>query len=425
MTPTNLLQARLEELAATVTATDAIADPTSRGFAARIGGGSIHSPSDLIAAALAEASYGGIPDVAFAGFLMSAAGSVNHELAQSFLRAVSHLRGRPVSALNRLTEDDIAVLGVAAGLASSTVAPTASEEHRLWLAHIADSHSNAPAWTRRARVLAAELVDPRGRLRAQVRIDEVDAFALDVCLREAWPSAYTDSPHPPRENQQALLAHILTDPAPREGELERATVWQKAATLLVRAASLDLVPNVDRVADFLKRTQGALKRWVWEPEAGRRKNTSPACWLIDSEAHVQAFLWAMLYPAFGDQLKDEQYLPGFGQKQPRYDFGIVNLKLIIEVKVLRTRLDYKKVEEEIAGDSGLYFSDPARFDRMVVYIYDDCDAYLPELHDALRSAILQRDPRITDVVIVRRPSMMPDRAKRGSAPSSVPAATDE
>ena len=123
----------------------------------------------------------------------------------------------------------------------------------------------------------------------------------------------------------------------------------------------------------------------------------------------------MLYPAFGDQLRDEQYLPGFGLKQPRYDFGIIALKLIIEVKVLRVPGDFKEVEEQIAGDTGLYFSDPARFDKMVVYIYDDCDAHQPERYASLRAAILQRDARVRAVVIVRRPGMMPDRNQRKPA----------
>ena len=127
---------------------------------------------------------------------------------------------------------------------------------------------------------------------------------------------------------------------------------------------------------------------------------------------VQAFLWAMLYPTFGDQLRDEQYLPGYGMKQPRYDFGIVSLKLIIEVKVLRTPAHFKEVEEQIAGDTGVYFSDPARFDKMVVYIYDDCDTHQPERYDSLRAAILLRDERVRSVVIIRRPGMLPSRNNR-------------
>jgi hypothetical protein len=97
---------------------------------------------------------------------------------------------------------------------------------------------------------------------------------------------------------------------------------------------------------------------------------------------------------FDAELRDEQYLPGCGQLQPRYDFGIANLKVIVEVKFLREKADFRRVEEEVAADLGIYFSDPERFDRIIVYVYDDCDGQQPELYDGLRNALLQRDSRI-------------------------------
>ena len=57
---------------------------------------------------------------------------------------------------------------------------------------------------------------------------------------------------------------MLATPQPVVGELERSVVWLTAANALVRAAALDLAPDFDRVVEFLERTQGALKRWVWD-----------------------------------------------------------------------------------------------------------------------------------------------------------------
>ncbi len=85
--------------------------------------------------------------------------------------------------------------------------------------------------------------------------------------------------------------------------------------------------------------------------------------------------------------------------------------MIIEMKIVRTPADFRIVEEEVAGDTGLYFREPGPFDRMVAFIYDDCDRPQAERYAGLMAA-LKRQERIADVVIVRRPSMIPDRQAR-------------
>ena len=138
----------------------------------------------------------------------------------------------------------------------------------------------------------------------------------------------------------------------------------------------------------------------------------PARWLIDKEADVQAFLLAVLYPYFVDQLEDEQYLQGFGLRQGRFDFAVTSLGLIVEVKVMRNTNDIKKLESEIADDLALYFKDGNPFRTMIVYIYDDRDKPEPENYPAIRDAFKRRSEHIVDVVIVQRPSMIPDRKER-------------
>jgi hypothetical protein len=410
---TPLLSVHLTQLSAVVAESEPVAGAASRGFACRLQASAPDEAPVLIERALADAVYGGIPDVAFAGFLLGIEGAACEASIAAFIREVERIRGRPKAGRDQLAGDDIAVLGIATGLAQLAAQGRPVPGSAEWLIGIADGPASGPDWTRRARALAADLLDKRGRLRADVDTGDIDDFALDLCLRRAWPAQFQGVGYPERSAQQELLARMLAAPQPVAGELERSVVWLTAANALVRAAALDLAPDFDRVVEFLERTQGALKRWVWDEKSVRQgQGVAPAQWLIDSEAHVQAFLWAMLYPAFGDQLRDEQYLPGYGMKQPRYDFGIVNLKLIIEVKILRTPAHFKEVEEQIAGDTGVYFSDPSRFDKMVVYIYDDCDTHQPERYDSLRAAILQRDQRVRAVIIVRRPGMLPNRNSR-------------
>lgn len=111
------------------------------------------------------------------------------------------------------------------------------------------------------------------------------------------------------------------------------------------------------------------------------------------------------------------YLPNWGRVQPRLDLGIKSLKLIIEVKIARNTSDFSKIEGEIGEDLGLYFKDTSLFDRMIVFIYDDCDKAQPEKYDSISNALRRRD-RVEDVIIIRRPSMIPNRGLRGSQVST-------
>jgi hypothetical protein len=173
------------------------------------------------------------------------------------------------------------------------------------------------------------------------------------------------------------------------------------------------VPDAHQVVRILAATQGSFRRWRWESKA-TRKGAMPARWLIDKEADIQAFLLAVLYPYFGDQLEDEQYLQGFGLRQGRFDFAITSLRLIVEVKVIRISGDVDDLEAQIADDLSLYFKSTSPFDSMIVYVYDDRDVPEPERYPTIRDALKRRSERITDVVLIRRPSMIPDRGSRSA-----------
>lgn len=193
-------------------------------------------------------------------------------------------------------------------------------------------------------------------------------------------------------------------------DVPRAAVWLCALDRLIAGATTSLVPSVSDTARILRSVQHALKRWRWESQSTRR-GVIPARWLIDDEYDVQALLWAILYPIYQSALVDEAYLPNWGNVQPRVDLGVTTLKLIIEVKIAREPRDFAKFEEQIAGDLGLYFKVTSQFDRMIVFVYDDCDKAHPERYQSLTNALMQRE-RIEDVIVVRRPSMIPRRGQR-------------
>ena len=194
-----------------------------------------------------------------------------------------------------------------------------------------------------------------------------------------------------------------------EEKHDRNAVWLSLTEALLAELRAPRLPTLASLLALLTHVQFALNRWPWEERS--RRGVAPSRWLIDDEADVQALLWTILAPAYGPDLVDETYLPHTGQVQPRADLAILSLRLIIEVKFLRTPADFRAVEEQVAGDSGLYFREPGRFDRMVVFVYDDCDRPQPERYAGLVTALKRRE-RIAEVVIIRRPSMIPDRVSR-------------
>jgi len=401
-----ILEAKLVALEAIVAGSLPLASETSRGFAEAV----LPDRTALFANAPAlpgDLDYGGIPALARAGYRATSGAGFD---ADAFLRAADRLRGRSRGGRDQLGPDDLALLGIAAGIAAAGDADGLGAERRKWLLDIASENVEPNAWSNRARQLAADLLDGAGRLRADPQ-PSTDALATDLVLRQRWPDAFATVPPIAAERRQVLMAALLSSPSPAQGELERAAIWLAALDLLVRRMSSELVPDYNSLVAMLEATQSAFRRWVWDARPNR-SGIGPARWLIDSEAHVQAFLWAILEPRFGDGLVDEQYLPGYGQKQPRFDFGIRELKTIVEVKIARRPDDLSRIEEEVAGDLGLYFTNLQIWDRMVVYIYDDSNVPHSERYDTLRSALLQRDPRIRDVVFIQRPGMIPPRNRR-------------
>ena len=101
-----------------------------------------------------------------------------------------------------------------------------------------------------------------------------------------------------------------------------------------------------------------------------------------------------------------------GLRQGRFDFAIPSLRLIVEVKIVRNRSDMNTLEAQIADDLALYFKPEGRFSHMIVYVYDDSDTPRPENYATVRDALMRRDSRIVDVVIIQRPSMIPGRSDR-------------
>ncbi len=141
------------------------------------------------------------------------------------------------------------------------------------------------------------------------------------------------------------------------------------------STDLALVPpngwSLNNLVVYLERIPVGLKRWTWEKEKGRTRNSSPVKWLIENEYHVQNLLYVLLGPIF-DDIADEIYLQQVGQKSPRADLYLPSLHTLIEVKHRKdTNKSFSKLIGEVGEDASLYHADPKYKDaRLVCFLWD-------------------------------------------------------
>ena len=142
-------------------------------------------------------------------------------------------------------------------------------------------------------------------------------------------------------------------------------------------------------------------RWAWE-EKGRTRGREARKWHVDNEYHVQNLLYLVLAPIFPD-LKDEEYFPSIGQKQPRTDLYIPSMKLIVEAKFLRRNDKVTKVIDEVGSDASLHLKDGSGYAGIIAFVWDDARGN--EEHALLRDGL--REIRgVLEAVVVSRPGRM-------------------
>jgi len=208
---------------------------------------------------------------------------------------------------------------------------------------------------------------------------------------------------------EGLLKGELPDDAFHAQVLLAALAWARRAAPV--ALPGQATPEI--VARLLAEAPRALQQWPWEDKR-KSKNSRAAKWYVDNEYHVQALLWAILAPVFPD-LRREEYTHQVGPIQPRVDFGIPSLRLLIEAKFARTRAALKETVNEIAQDNSSYFTTPGAYDRLLVFVWDN--GAHSEDHALVREGMRKYD-RVVDAVIVSRPGHMIDDGLTGSEENS-------
>jgi hypothetical protein len=205
------------------------------------------------------------------------------------------------------------------------------------------------------------------------------------------------------EADERVTLDLLRRQVPQDLPEVRAALRLAAFSWICRSAPV-IVPGRAGVADvirLLERVPAGLRRWAWE-EKGRTRSAEPRKWHVDHEYHVQDLLYFLLAPIFPD-IKEEEYFPSLGQKQPRTDLFIPSMKLIIEAKFLRQGERVTKVIDEVASDASLYLKEGNDYSGIIPFVWDD--SRRSEEHALLRDG-LRQIRGVLDAVIISRPGSM-------------------
>ena len=122
--------------------------------------------------------------------------------------------------------------------------------------------------------------------------------------------------------------------------------------------------------------------------------------LIRNEADVQRIVWSILRPSFPD-LVDEDYLPKFGAKNYKPDFGIPSLRLLIEAKYVSASKSIGDIQDELQADIVGYRESTSEYEAILFFIYDTRGevAAHTELH-----RVMKEQPNVEDVIVVVGPA---------------------
>lgn len=205
------------------------------------------------------------------------------------------------------------------------------------------------------------------------------------------------------EADERLTLGLLKRQAANDLAAVRAAMRLAAFSWIRRSAPV-VVPGratVQNVIALLDSIPAGLRRWTWEDKSRTGKG-EPRKWHIDHEYHVQNLLYVLLAPLFPD-LKDEEYFSSVGQKQPRTDLFIPSMKLVVEVKFLRSTEKVTKVIEEVAEDASLYLADGSDYSGLIAFVWDD--SRRAEEHPLLKNGLL-KIRGILGAVVISRPGSM-------------------
>jgi metacaspase-1 len=219
------LQARIAQLKNALIDLGASSNPHSMAFVVRIFGPQYFKFMNTAAPQLTkdEVLYGGFPSIAALGFYLGAGIIPFPDAQECIIAALKRLTARSSTGLKDLAYDDVAMLGICDGLSCVPTPDSDIESVRSFLLNAVETKQPLEDWTIRMRILASELLDPRGKLRVVPKTNDPSAIALELLLRSVWSEQFTLLPEISDDIEFDLVNHLLIDPIPKE--FEKAATW--------------------------------------------------------------------------------------------------------------------------------------------------------------------------------------------------------
>lgn len=360
--------------------------------------------ADIAAQLPAQWSEMSYQQVAQLGFLCSSDPQLRVTKQDELIRGLTRLTGRPTTitggARALFCTDVIALLGLALG--AKEIGGDVQNSFSNWLASfIEDTCRELPDWKRCIAASAIYLLYPE--LTCSLTDNVVAPVTQTVLsVRGIAPPVNIDT----NDLVLAALSKDVIEDADSDPCLA-AVRLHLLYHLLNTAPTLALHrPNLDDLIKFLERIPSAFRRWTWEDKAKTSTSTIQK-WDVQNEYHVQNLLYLLLAPIFPD-LEDEFYLNPVGQKNPRADLGIPSMKLIIEVKFVRSTARFADMVEEVAADNSLYFGADSsykhRYEYLLAFVWDD--SRRDTEHAVFKRGVEQLTNVVGSVVISRPGSMI-------------------
>lgn len=341
------------------------------------------------------------PYFAFSGYGLSL-GALQPDAADSWRKSFADLKRKDPFPVDRqsLFFRPLEVLGVALGAARAFQATDAEHAWLIVQVRAAAQHvSDQDHWAELIMQMSAHALGATWR-DTSFELDRMEFASIGL-----WYWLHVRHPVVLRGRRMELsalgtkLLERIVSQRVDDSSIGQASVLLASLRVIISQSVSSFFKPIQYVSAVLSGVGSGLRRWRYDPE----EKTDGTRWPIRNEKHVQDFLWLVLRPVFPD-LIDEEALPTFGFKQATPDFAIPSLDLLLELKFVYARDDFKKRFEEIVKDVGEYFTAAPQFKHLIAVVYDDVPC--SELHEQFKNE-LRRLPQIRDVVIIERPSKVP------------------
>lgn len=198
-----------------------------------------------------DIAYGGYPEVSELGYKIAV--SKNNELFEIFLGGLRRQKNRSPDALETLSSDDIALLGIAEGLVVVKKEDSSLniEDLQKWILDLINLEPKRKIWTSRLRDLAGDLLDGKRRLSSLPDLNDINIAALEIVLRNTWPEQINNNVFN-REFFEDLLSDLITHADPKIKQIEETALWLVALDLLTKQNSKFLFAKTEIAISLLE-----------------------------------------------------------------------------------------------------------------------------------------------------------------------------